>query len=272
MSLSSNYKEVPMLIDHSDTSLTQLLKISPEFQPVIQNMLENNKKSTSILVHELRNPLSLLKGTIQFIESKNPDVKSFKYWDQMEELVNDMEQIMVDASLLNAYHSLQIEVISFSDYLHGIINNFMPKSIEHGIHLSLIIQDSDLDFLSSIPCDSAKLKHVFNNLIKNAFEATTEGNYISLEVSTFTEQDERYLMIQVSNNGLSIPSDEIDHIFKPFVTYKKGGTGVGLAISKRIIDLHYGTITAASDENTTSFTITLPVDLLTILAHHDSLA
>ncbi len=55
------------------------------------------------------NPLSLLKGTIQYIESKHPETKEFKYWNQLQDLVNDMEHMMVDASLLNTVNILSKE-------------------------------------------------------------------------------------------------------------------------------------------------------------------
>ncbi|HCR40932.1 MAG TPA: two-component sensor histidine kinase, partial [Lachnospiraceae bacterium] len=98
-------------------------------------------------------------------------------------------------------------------------------------------------------------------LIKNAFEAATPGNYIHINLSCLFGDDytPSKLSIQVSNSGLPIPEDEIKTIFTPFVTYKKGGTGVGLAVVKKIIDLHYGSVTVASDEDATTFTILLPL-------------
>lgn len=66
-------------------------------------------------------------------------------------------------------------------------------------------------------------------------------------------------MMKIKDNGFPIPQDEIETIFTPFVTYKQGGTGVGLAIVKKVIDLHYGTIQVSSDQNLTCFTIVLPI-------------
>ncbi len=249
-----------MLSENSYNALAELIKSNPEVDQIIQSILADNKKFNSILVHELRNPLSLLKGTIQYIETKHPETKQFKYWDQLQDLVNDMEQLMADASLLNTCNIVNKEKTDLIALVNSIIRTFMPQAISQRITLSLSVDPECEGYFASYNCDPKRMKQVLSNLVKNAFEATKPGDYIHIKLSYIENIDSvPRLSLQVSNNGLPIPEDEIETIFTPFVTYKKNGTGVGLAVVKKIIDLHYGTIQVTSDEKETSFTILLPI-------------
>lgn len=250
-----------MLSEFNNDTLAGMIKANPELEPVIQSIITANKKTTSMLVHELRNPLALLKGTIQYIEMKQPEVKSFKYWDQVQDLINDMEHIMQDASLLNNSNQLNKEDTDLISMMDSIISSFMPQAISQEIDLTMtVVPGSEAAFIS-YPCDNGKLKQVMINMIKNAFEATKPGNFIHirLELLPCIEDSPSKLSITISNNGNPIPEDALESIFQPFVTYKKNGTGVGLALARKVIDLHYGNITVESDEQLTAFTILLPV-------------
>lgn len=250
-----------MLADINNDTIANIVKNNPEVDTIIQNLTEENKRLTSILVHELRNPLSLLKGTIQYIESKHPETKEFKYWNQLQDLVNDMEHMLVDASLLNTVNIISKEKTDLLSLIQGLHCGYITQATEQRIDLLLTVDPGCENYFTSYNCDPVKIKQALSNLIKNAFEATKPGNYIHIHLSCLYEDNAspNKLSLQVSNNGLPIPEDEIETIFTPFVTYKKGGTGVGLAIVKKIVDLHYGTVTVTSDENATTFTILLPL-------------
>jgi signal transduction histidine kinase len=250
-----------MFLEQNNDNLAYLVKSHPELEPIIQSIVTDHKRTTSMLVHELRNPLSLLKGTIQYIEMKHPETVEFKYWSQMQDLVDDMERMMADASLLNTYHTLDKKVIDLTALVTGVKNNFMPQAMNQQIDLTLTVDPGCESLFQSYSCDSQKLKQALSNLIKNALEATKPGNYIHITLNCLTGADQlsSKLLIQISNNGLPIPDDEIDKIFVPFVTYKKGGSGIGLAVVKKIIDLHYGSISVISNKEFTEFTIQLPL-------------
>ncbi len=250
-----------MLSEINNDSLVALIKSNPEFETLIKTFIDDNKKTTSMFVHELRNPLCLLKGTIQYIEQKHPQVSEFKYWDQMEQLLDDMDQIMSDATLLNTCNYLHKESTPLYALIKNVVSSFMPQALTEQIELSLTIDLESEEYFESYLCDSIKIKQVLSNLIKNAFEASAAGNFIHISLKHICEEFTvpEKLSIEVSNNGQPIPEDAIKDIFVPFVTNKKGGTGIGLAIVKKVIDLHYGNIYVESDENLTTFTIQLPL-------------
>ena len=104
--------------------------------------------------------------------------------------------------------------------------------------------------------DKIKLEEVFLNLLRNAKEAIDGEGTIYLSA----ERGNDILIIQISDNGCGIPEEHLDSIFEPFKTYKQGGTGLGLSLSKRIIESHHGSISVSSEpEKGTTFTIKLPI-------------
>lgn len=250
-----------MLSEFNNDTLAGMIKVNPELEPIIQSIITTNKKTTSMFVHELRNPLSLLKGTLQYIEMKQPEVKGYKYWDQVQDLINDMERIMQDASLLNNSNQLNKEDTDLISLLDNIFSSFMPQAVAQEIDLTMSVMPGSEEAFTSYHCDGGKLKQVITNIIKNAFEATKPGSFIhtKLELLGGVGEAPSKLSITISNNGHPIPEDSLESIFQPFVTYKKNGTGVGLALARKVVDLHYGSISVTSDEKLTAFTILLPL-------------
>ena len=238
-----------------------LLKSYPELESIINTIIADNKQTTSMFVHELRNPLTLLKGTVQYIEMKHPETREFKYWDQLQDLILDMEQLMADAALLNNYNSIKKEPMNLIMLLQGLVNSFMPQADTKKIDLSLTIEPGCEEYICAYSCDGTKLKQVFINLVKNAFEAVAPGNFIHIHMKYLPEVPDlsARIAIEIMDNGLPISADALERIFLPFITYKKGGTGVGLALVKKVIDLHYGSVNVESTEDLTIFTIMLPV-------------
>ena len=135
----------------------------------IQGIINENNRTTSSLLHELGNHLSLIKGTLQYIEIKYPQSREYKYWSQLFELIQDMENMMTDASLLNKNSTLNINKANLLQIIKGIVDNYMPQANNEQKLLS-IKASPIVNPHSSYPCDSDKIKHAMSNLIKNALE------------------------------------------------------------------------------------------------------
>jgi len=250
-----------MYSECNNDSLACIVKSNPEFEQYINSIKAEHKKATSMLVHELRNPLTLLKGTIQYIESKHPETKEFKYWNQLHELIADMENIMADASLLNSCNIINKEDVNLILLIQNIVNSFMPQAIDRNIRLTCSVDSEHEALFASYSCDATKIKQAITNLVKNAFEAVQTGQFINIELKFLPQKDSlpAKLAIIISNNGAPIPEEVQETIFEPFVTYKKDGCGIGLALVKKIVDMHYGSISVKSDNELTVFTIQLPL-------------
>lgn len=250
-----------MYSENNNDALACIVKSNPEIEQYINSVKAEHKKVISMLVHELRNPLTLLKGTIQYIESKHPETKDYKYWEQLHELIADMENIMSDASLLNSYNLINKDEVNLIVLIHNIVNSFMPQAIDKDIRLTFTCEPEDESLFGSYSCDATKLKQAIINLIKNAFEAVQPGNFINIQLKhqPRTDTAPAKLAIIISNNGAPIPEDIQENIFNPFVSYKKGGSGIGLALVKKVVDMHYGSISVKSGDSLTVFTIQLPL-------------
>jgi len=116
------------------------------------------------------------------------------------------------------------------------------------------------DFEEGLPAviaDYMQMKQVFLNLFLNAVEAMPDGG--TLKIKTSYEKASSSVRIEVADTGKSIDDDTMDKIFQPFFTTKAKGTGMGLAISKRLIEDHGGTITLNNlPDRGAVFTIRIP--------------
>jgi signal transduction histidine kinase len=120
------------------------------------------------------------------------------------------------------------------------------------------------------PLDPDRFQHIIRNLVANAIEASPMGGVIriSTRVSILSPKaqktgdmpSERFFEMKVHNYGKPIPSDELKAIFDPFCTTKDRGAGIGLTLSKKIAEEHNGSISVASNEKGTQFTVWIPMD------------
>ncbi len=245
-----------MFTKEEQQKLTELMNSNDDFAYFMNKATKDYKLLASQISHEIRNPLTLIKSTAQLIESVHPEVRMFKYWDQLTDDINGLETLLIEVSKFNHSESTIKHKQNFLLLLKSVISTFEPLAEQNGIDLSLTIADADIPYYTSYPLDSIKINQVFTNLIRNAFEATERGCYINIICKVL---EPSHLTIEVLNNGKKIPADELPTIFKPFVTYKPGGSGLGLAISSNIIAAHNGTIEVSSSEEKTSFIIHLPL-------------
>jgi len=109
--------------------------------------------------------------------------------------------------------------------------------------------------LREISCDPDKLRQVFINVIANGIEAMEEGGRIAISTERWSDGVE----IRMSDEGIGISEDDLDHIFEPFYTTRETGSGLGLSISYKIVEAHKGEISAISKPGQgTTFVIRLP--------------
>lgn len=210
------------------------------------------------MAHELRNPLTSIKGFLQLIhkEHSHPErVKSYfdiisKEFDRLHVLLNHF------LTLARRNHSSEQikEVISLNKVLQKMIEFIQFEVIYRSIDFQTDIEPN----LLPVTANEAELEQVFLNLLKNAFEAVQDHKEKIVHVQAENE-DSGYVRISIFNTGDTIPPELMDKIFEPFFSLKSTGTGLGLAICKQIIDSNQGEIHIhSSEQDGTKITIRLP--------------
>jgi signal transduction histidine kinase len=211
------------------------------------------------LVHEIRNPLAGMKVSIEVlltelnIEERDRDV-----------LVKVIEQIkhieLLMKNLLNYARPAAAQPVSVN------VNKILEKTVyfieKHPSFVSgepsrQVIKVMD-DHLPEIIADPQQLQQVFLNLLLNSADAISEGGEV--RVTTRYDEKRKAVAVVLRDTGKGIPAELMGKIFQPFFTTKGKGTGLGLAVSKRIVEEHGGSIEVANQmSGGVAFTITLPV-------------
>lgn len=232
------------------------LNSNPEMFDIINNIKTEQTLTLRKIVHEINNVLCLINSSLQIIESSHPETKNFKYWNTTMGDVNHLINLMSDISSLNHCDNINLDTLDIKLLISDIIDSFISNSKYSNINFKL---ESDKN-LPMINADKTKLKQVFINIIKNALESfdidsTNPIVHISIVCSS------EMVQININDNGCGISPEHIESIFNPMVSYKSDGTGLGLPISKKIIDAHNGTISVSSSLHSgTTFNISLPID------------
>lgn len=205
--------------------------------------------------HELRNPLTTLYSTVQFIEFQHPEVKNFKYWGNLAIDIEYMEKLIADLSAFAKAEHKEADSFSLHTLLEQVSLSFAAKIAMSDVKYTSKISPS----LPQIIGERIKLQEVFFNLLKNAYEAALPNQSIFLDA----EADETTVTIRIRDTGCGISPELLPTIFEPFVTTKESGTGLGLAICNQIIKAHGGTISVESTIDVgTCFSVSLPIQAL----------
>ena len=212
---------------------------------------KDNQLLISKISHELRNPLTIIYSTLQLIESRHPETRTFEHWHELMKDVEFMSVLLDDLSRFNHANTLNLSTFSFRPFWEYISLSFAASIADTKLEYFSKIDPS----INQITGDKTKLQEVFLNLLRNATESALPDGSISMTA----EQTCDSILIQIQDNGCGIPTEIVDKLYEPFFTTKENGTGLGLAVSKRIIEAHNGTIDITSDHtNGTIVSITLP--------------
>jgi two-component system NtrC family sensor kinase len=208
------------------------------------------------MVHELNTPLSVIVSAIQLIlreEELSPSVK------EMVERINlEAQRLAQFTKGLLTFARRDEEGVGEAD-LNQVLREVL-QFLRYEAQKRSIVVAEDLDFhLLPVAADPNRLKQIFMNLVMNAFQAMEGGGSLLLRTS---QVDDRRVAVQITDTGTGIPKHALARIFEPFYTTKTAGegTGLGLFITRKLVEAYAGTITVASREGEgTCFTITFPV-------------
>jgi len=241
-------------------------------KPVIQNVMrditerkrteEMIRKSEKLSVvgqlaagvaHEIRNPLTSLKGFLQLLNSKNLGYEN--YFEIMQAEIERINFIVNEFMIVSNPQAVRsLEEKNLESILQSII--LLLSAQANLINVQMITEyDSDIPL---IKCDENQMKQVFINILKNALEAMNNGGIIRIQIKNIQPNE---ILIRFIDQGIGIPEEQLPKLGEPFHSTKETGTGLGLMVTNKIIEGHNGRISIKSkvDQGTT-VDIFLPIE------------
>ncbi len=216
--------------------------------------------------HEIRTPMNGIIGFADVLSDENLAKEQREYVNiirncgrELLVLINDI----LDFSKIEA-NKLEAEIItcSLGELLNAVESLMRPKALEKGLEFK-VVESSGLP--SQIRTDPLRLRQCLINLVGNAIKFTASG-YVHINVRVQREAGEPYICFNVEDTGIGIPQDKQEAIFEAFTqadgsyTRKYGGSGLGLTITKRLVEILGGRLTVRSKEGEGStFSLTLPI-------------
>ncbi|MGQ1909432.1 hybrid sensor histidine kinase/response regulator transcription factor [Marinifilum sp. RC60d5] len=217
----------------------------------------------SNISHEIKTPIALISGPVDLLSARfigNKDVseklqliqRQSKKISQLVDQVHDFQRS--DANQLKINYS----TFGFDSFLKELLKDFEFMTQNTGKELDVFSKCSDV----YVTADRDKLEKILNNLLNNACKFTKENDKISVEYTC----EERDLIVKVQDTGRGITKEDLPQIFERFYQSKHkhaayiGGSGIGLAFTKRLVEMHYGEISADSILNEgTTITVRMPI-------------
>jgi signal transduction histidine kinase len=215
---------------------------------------------TASIAHEINQPIAAVTTSagacLRWLNRDHPDVQRAR--EAVMRIEEDGKRAAEIIDHLKFFYKKDLrpqrEVVSLNDLVGEMLVLLRSEADRH----SVVMRTEPAEDLPSVSADRVLLQQVLMNLMLNGMEAMSDRGG-ELNIQTRREGEE--VRVSVSDTGAGIPPEKIDQIFNAFYTTKPGGTGMGLAISRTIIESHGGRLwAAASPERGATFHFTLPAD------------
>ncbi|WAH36710.1 PAS domain-containing sensor histidine kinase [Alicyclobacillus dauci] len=201
------------------------------------------------IAHEIRNPLTALKGFVQ-LAVRHPETMH-KYTDIMHAELERIETITTELLAFARPHLTQFKPTDIGDLVESVYALLSSQAILHGVNLNITFNHRD----AKLFCEPDRIRQVLVNLLKNAIDALADGG--TVYISTWEAKQSVFLAVRDTGSGMD--DEMLKRVGEPFYTTKAGGTGLGIMVCQRIIASHHGRITWDSEIGMgTTVTIQLP--------------
>jgi len=259
----TSHDEIGNLARSFNKMSRQLQQTRKKMEAANQKLMQAEKlasigRISAGIAHEIRNPLTSVKLNIQkLMQSENLDEVEMEHLNLSQEGIKHMEKSIKD--LLDFTRASELNQAQFS--IDQILEESI-KTLADSLELKKVILEKNFqDELPQVMVDGDKLRQVFLNILRNAYEAVNEGGKISISLSLLRERAGKKIKVEISDDGHGIPEKDRDVIFELFYTRKATGIGLGLAIARKIIEQHNGSIRMNKNvKKGTSFEILIPVE------------
>lgn len=268
--------EIGRLIKNFNTMVDRLDVAHEELEQLHFQQLERADRLASIgemaagIAHEIKNPLAGIAAAVTIIkDDMPPDDPRGTILGEVNDQVKRLDKTVNDLLFFGKpstpeltcvdINSILITTLKFASQHRGVSN------IEKRIQL-----EPDLP---PVYADEKQMQQIFLNIVLNAYQSMTSGGVLGITSSLITQDDAKYVRVDISDTGSGIPAQILEKIFTPFYTTKAQGTGLGLPICSKLVKLHKGKISITSDNASgTVFTVDLPayypesIDLIEVTA------
>lgn len=227
-------------------------------QAVQSERLRAMGEAVAFMSHHIKNLLQALSAGIDVVEmglDRNNIDKAKKSWPVVRRNIGRVNELMLNMLAYSKDREPLLENVNLNHVISECIELQAPSADEREVAIL-----TDLEDIPPIPADEPGLRQVLTNLLTNALDAV-EDNHGAITVASRYEADQKQVSVSVTDNGPGIPKGKMGEIFNPFWSSKgQKGTGLGLAVAKKIMDEHGGLITVESPPREGAvFTIVLPV-------------
>lgn len=245
-----------------DDEIDQLGETFDEMATSLEKDLKHERRLTSDVAHELRTPLMAMLATVEAMQdgvypTDNEHLETVA--SETRRLARLVQQMLDLSRMDNHTAPMNIEAVDMVELVRGIVNAQEP--LFHERDLRLRFADETQGKMPFIKVDPDMITQCVINLMSNAMRYTPEGGWVIVTVGL----DRKHLTISVSDTGIGIAKEDLSRIFGRFWradasrAREAGGLGVGLAVTKQIVERHHGFISVESElEKGTTFTIHLP--------------
>ena len=222
----------------------------------VSKLAETGQLAANI-AHELRNPLSSIKGAAQLLRKEMPEslmAEHGEFLDMIVHEVNGLDRIATEFLEFSRVTPPAMRPVSINALLSRLLQFMSAYLTEQEVQVTQELEED----LPELSLDRSQIEQVVKNIVINAVQAMPHGG--SLTVTTRSHPQQDIVDIEFRDTGVGIPADKLDKICAPFFTTKTKGTGLGLAIARKIIETHGGRLLIRSTPGEGSiFTLQLPI-------------
>jgi signal transduction histidine kinase len=215
-------------------------------------------KLSATIAHEIRNPLTSVKLNIQKLaDNDRLDEIEREHLAIAQEGIEQIEKFIKELLGFTRISVLQPDYFGLDQVIDESLKILLPSLAEKHVQVKKNYEQP----LPPAFVDGDKLRQVFLNILRNAYEAVDEGGEIEISLSLVPDGEKSFFEVKISDTGSGIPEKDWENIFEPFFTTKGSGAGLGLANARRLIEQHGGTIKVVAKEGQGScFLIRIPYE------------
>jgi PAS domain S-box-containing protein len=222
----------------------------------VSKLAETGQLAANI-AHELRNPLSSIKGAAQLLRKELPPdtfAQHGEFLDIIIEEANGLNRITSEFLEFSRQTPPEMQPVAVNAMLTRLLQFMSPSLQAGGVQITYALGED----VPAAMMDRPQIEQVIRNLVINAAQAMPRGGYVTAATRFFPAT--QIVEMSFADTGVGIPPDKLAKVFAPFFTTKTKGTGLGLAIARKIVETHGGRLTTRSTPGEGStFTIHLPV-------------